>query len=70
MAHLFQKMMKLLLTLNFPMWFGDDIIDEINKRDITVVVIKDYDGKNHIHLATKDTDLIIAAQKAFWRFSG
>jgi hypothetical protein len=58
------------VTLNFPMWFGEELINEINERNITAIIIKDYDGNNHIHLATDDVDLIIAAQKAFWGFRG
>ena len=57
-------------SLNFEMWFGEDIIKEINNKEITVVIIKDIDNNPHIHLKTLDIDLIIRAQKAFWRFAG
>ncbi len=61
---------EIAVTLNFPMWFGEDIIKEINDNGITVIVIKNYDGQNIIHLATENKDLIIRAQKAFWGFRG
>lgn len=60
---------EIAVTTNFPMWFGEDIINEINEKEITVVVVKDHDNKNHIHLATQDTDLIMRSQIAFWRFA-
>jgi len=56
------------LAVNFSNWFDEDITQEINDKEITVVVIKDYDNNNHIHLATNDVDLILRVQKAFWKF--
>ncbi len=59
---------KVSVTLNFPMWFGDELIKEINDKDITVIVMKNFNGQVFIHLATTDKDLIIRAQKEFWKY--
>jgi uncharacterized Fe-S cluster-containing radical SAM superfamily protein len=51
------------------MWFSDSLIKEINdKEEIEVIVIKNYDGKDHIHLTNASEDLIIRVQKAFWGY--
>ena len=58
------------VTLNFPMWFGDKLIDELNDRNITVLVMRKNNGQVFLHLLEADEDISIRVQKAFWRFGG
>lgn len=59
------------VTLNFPMWFGNDLIKEINERDVTVIVKKDYNTDEiKFSLLNGDDDLSNRVEKAFLRFGG
>lgn len=47
----------LTVKIGAPMWFGEELINEINsKEEIEVIVIKDYDGNNHVHLTNADEE--------------
>ena len=62
---------KLAIIINFPMWFGDETVKEINKRGIEVMVTKSLDtGKVYINLVTTDKELISRVQKRFLLFGG
>ena len=53
------------IILNFPMWFGQELIDEINEKNVTVCVFIDREEKRHIHLENADHDLSIKVAKRF-----
>jgi hypothetical protein len=56
---------KTSVFVNLPMWFGEQIIKEVNEKGITVIVYWDVNSIRHIHFATTDVDLIIRADRVF-----
>lgn len=61
---------KAAIVVNFPMWFGAEMLKEMKEKDITIVVLKNQIGNPYIHLTNADEDIITRSQIAFWGFQG
>lgn len=59
---------KAAIVVNFPMWFGREMLKEMKEKDITIIVLKNAIGNPYIHLTNADEDIIIRSQIAFWEF--